>query len=97
MEWLASVRPVDQDGIIHWLVAIMFVYLFIKEFWLTESSKRFQEGFGHISDAGTFSQSVIILYGIFDKQVMAAIGDFKLFLAMAGLAGLRYSVMMLFK
>lgn len=46
----------------------------------------------HIFDATTFAGSIMLLWGIVDPVVLAAIGNTKLFLLIAGLAGVAYSL-----
>lgn len=45
-----------------------------------------------VFDAATFAGSAMLIFGIIDETVMAAIGSTKPFLLVAGLAGFIYSL-----
>ncbi|MSP67680.1 MAG: hypothetical protein EXQ96_06215 [Alphaproteobacteria bacterium] len=50
----------------------------------------------HIFDGATFALSLLLLVGIFYETVLKLLGNTKMFLAIAGVAGVVYSVRALF-
>ncbi|MBX3496511.1 MAG: hypothetical protein KF769_09740 [Parvibaculum sp.] len=45
-----------------------------------------------VFDGATFGASVVLLMGIFDPQIIVHLGNTKMFLVIAGLSGIVYSL-----
>jgi hypothetical protein len=89
-------RPVTPQAVGQWLLVLSILYWICKEIIISVRGHRSNSDFGIMADAGTFATSLLLVYGLWDEDVLKAIGDIKLFLVIAGLGSLRYTLKALF-
>ena len=90
-------RPINPAGIGRWVIASMLFYICLYYIVAWIRSGRPDRGFGPVSNATTFSGSILCILAVLDEEVYRAIGDVRIYLATAGIIGLIYCINMLFE
>jgi len=91
--------PTTEAGLYAWFVALMAAYMIaavIANLVLHRSLHGPRASIARVFDAATFAGSLALVIGIFDPKILALLGNKKPFLAIAGVAGIVYSVGALF-
>jgi hypothetical protein len=92
--------PRDEDSVFIFIGAVLILYVtfaylldFLRK---TQPSDPNKAIFDRCFNGSTFASSVILLLGIFVPETLKALGNLKLFLLFAGVAGAAYSIRALF-
>lgn len=92
--------PIDEPGLYRWILFLMVGYLALayiigcaRAWRITSDYKEFLT---RIFDSTTFAGSVVLLWGIIDPPILKLLGTTTLFLLIAGVAGVAYSIHALF-
>ena len=72
--------------------AYLFVTLFINLIRFKSLHHDSKEMITHVYEAATFAGSIMILMGIFEPPVLVLLGNTMIFLVIAGIGGLLYSI-----
>ena len=87
--------PKTDESLYAWVVILMAGYLVVR-YGLNLRTRRHTDPGPAVFDAGTFAISVMLLWGVFDPDVLTAIGSTKPFLLVAGFIGILYGLHALF-
>ena len=84
--------PPDEESLWAWLIGINLAYAAIGYIIEAASAKTYMESIRPVFDGAVCASSVMLLWGVIEPHVLKVIGDTKPYLALAGLAGLFYSI-----
>jgi hypothetical protein len=94
VDWttLVPAIPASAQQAGRWIFVLSLAYILTRKFvgWLRGASGP--TGIALLGDAIFFSSSVMVLMGVWWPNVMAAIGDLTIYLVLAGLGGLFYTL-----
>jgi hypothetical protein len=97
---LKPLIPKDEDDVWVWVAALMVAYILLSYLVNWRSQTPVAESgkviFDRTFNGATFAGSAILLLGIFNPEVLKAIGSLKGYLLFASVAGLSYSIRALF-
>lgn len=89
--------PADSAGLYRWILLLLIGYM-IMAYMLRYSRGEHYTDTGHefmltqLFNGTTFAGSSAVLWGVMDPDVMKIVGDTTMFLLLAGVAGVLYSL-----
>jgi hypothetical protein len=100
LQTLSWVVPRDEDSVFVFIGAVLIIYVVAA--YLLDLLRKTQPAdpnkaiFDRCFNGSTFASSLILLLGIFVPDTLKALGNLKLFLLFAGVAGAAFSIRALF-
>lgn len=99
---MPSIYPVDSAGLYRWIAVAIILYeaaAYIVAYFRPIADGKDASDFmlSQLFNGVTFAGSAALVWGIMDPEILKLVGETTMFLLIAGLAGVFYSLRELFK